>query len=248
MLPLLITGCQEPNDDVDFPKPQPQKPVSELIKGSWYKASSNAYSRYDITDKVITTLTDPMGMNEGGADYTLKQSGGKTYIELNDLNALYQIYQITSISDSAMTWEVSDSLARLWFEDTKPHQLQFKKRVKHPLEDKITGFWDTAKTTKVTYNAAGNVVKEEKVANQTRGFEFEIDWCTVFFPLTESGREYAYGDWLLKDISGKTFLSYNDEDHPTMITNEILSVTGDKMVWKSTESATVAYIIALRRK
>lgn len=246
-LVILAAGCRHPDDDIDFPEPEPKKPISELIQGIWYTTPKAMYFRYDITDKYIRALHDATGHEAGGGNYTLKKSGGKTYLELDDRFNAYQIYEIPSITDSTMTWEVTDSLAQLWDEETRPHVLRFKKRVKHPLEDKIIGSWNTISTTKVTYNAAGTLVKKEEYANETRGFEFEIDWLIVLLPQNGSGTDEAFGTWNLKGSGGNTYLTYSHDNDPTMVTNKIIAVTDKKMVWERKESATVSYIIVLNK-
>ncbi len=184
----------------------------------------------------------------------LKESGGKTYLELYN-RSLYEIYEITSINDSSMTWEVTDSLSQLWAENPPPYPLSehfkmtFKRRVKHPLEDKIIGgFWNVDSTIKVTYDAAGNIIKKEGSSNQNRLFNFEIDIAEIYPPQNEPDADYYEASWILKDREGKTYLEYDSEDYTTMIINQVISVTDDKMVWERKESPTVSYIIELSRQ
>ncbi|WP_347158505.1 hypothetical protein [Pontibacter chitinilyticus] len=257
--PLLLVGCQHPDDDVDFPRPEPQKLVSELILGKWYQyayVTSDAtgqettqptgnYLRYDISENNISILSNREGMDQGGGDYTLKDSGGRTYLELNDFNLLYEIYEIKSITDSTMTWEVNDSLSQLWFSPVGPHQLKFRKRIKHPLEDKIMGYWDTDSTIKVMYDTAGKVIKKEGVANNTSSFNFGIDWMEVSLPATGG---YYEGGWSLKDSDGKTYLTYSADSNksfPATATYQVVSVSNNKMVWERKESPTVSYLVEL---
>lgn len=128
MVCLLLAGCQ-PDNDVDFP--EPQKPVSELIQGDWNHVSGTKAVRdsvgnvlfeltsYQDNDVYAINKTDviiyhnPEHHDNYGGAYTLTRSGGKHYIEFNDVINGYAKYEITAISNSRMTWEMNDSLAAL---------------------------------------------------------------------------------------------------------------------------------------
>ncbi|MBF9252800.1 hypothetical protein I2I11_05830 [Pontibacter sp. 172403-2] len=112
MVCLLLAGCQDPDDDVDMP--EPQKPVSELIQGEWdgvpsYGSDSGHeqwnYS-FDNGEFRAADANDPEEYSFG--EYTLSESGGKNFIELVDNFESSAKYEITAISDSAMTWKLTD--------------------------------------------------------------------------------------------------------------------------------------------
>lgn len=114
---LLFSGCQ-PDDDVDMPKPE--KSISEQILGEWIHTPFNRpYSFYDTFIEITYYEDDEDAENYDGHNkgqwnyYKVKEKDGKTFIEGEEPNEGYVIYEITEFTDSTMTWEMNDSLAAL---------------------------------------------------------------------------------------------------------------------------------------
>jgi len=270
MICLLLSGCQYPDDDVDMP--EPQKPVSELIQGTWNHISTTGtvrddagnviqestsyqqdYDVYSIDEENVIIYNNPEHHDNYGGESILSESGGKHYIEWNDKINGYAKYEITAISDTKMTWEMNDSLAAISDQyseqaaELKPNRLyikqEFTKRIKHPLEDKVKGAWLTDTTTKVTYDTAGNIIKKEGYPNETYAYDIFTDYLSI--NLNEQAQETINILYSLEDRDGKTYLEYDDDNTGTTVINEIISLSDDKMIWERKMSPTVSYIIEL---
>jgi len=125
---LLFAGCQDPDDDVDMP--DPQAPISEVIKGEW-NLSTGTWILHDTAGNIVSEDTahfddnlwifseddilipGPDDHDARGGAYTLTKSEGKNYIEFNDKFDGYAKFEITAITDNQMTWVMNDSLAAL---------------------------------------------------------------------------------------------------------------------------------------
>lgn len=246
---LLLASCKEADDEIDFPIPQ--KPVAEQIQGEWVNHtrieidSAGKETTYPQGDRVYSISEEAIIVSYYGdylhAEYTTSESGGKDYIVWTDPLLGHAVYEITSISDSTMTWEMTDSLSQLSDAYQGRHfKLEFRTRVK-PFAEKLNGIWYVNTTTKVTYDSAGNIINREKVSNEINSYEFyEYE---LFINLNgKEGNEGPY-EYSSKEDAGKTFLEYYDSSTSTTIVHEVLSFSDDKMVWERKESPTVSYII-----
>ena len=135
MVCLLLAGCQKPDDEVDFP--EPQKPVSERILGTWINTKTTfveldstgkpfnevihdhpySYPKgyfYKIDRNSVTTFysLDNQDEMQESVGYTLTESRGKIYIGRETIIGP-TVYEITILTDSTMTWVMNDSLAAL---------------------------------------------------------------------------------------------------------------------------------------
>ncbi len=257
---LLLAGCQKPDEEV--PLPDPEKPISELLIGDWRnyeritidadnKETTHpiTYTVYHIKPEILSIYYNVEGHDQGGGRYTITKSGNRNYIEWIDNINGYAKYEITAITDSSMTWEMTDSLAALSDLNQDEHfRLSFRKMIKHPLESKITGFWDTDTTTRVTYDAAGNILKTEGVTNQISSYEIEPEYLVIYWA-TENP-ENSMTEYTFRDEAEKTYLEYTlyREGTTTAYSYEIVSVTDDTMVWKQQVSPTVSYLTTFTRE
>ncbi|WP_347158506.1 hypothetical protein [Pontibacter chitinilyticus] len=153
LLPLLFAGCQL-NNDVDFP--EPQKPVSEILQGKWHNASNDDTYYFDdgaiMSDNkglfFVPTTAEREEQEEtyeeatDFGDYTLTESGGKTYIELidysNGYSGTHTNYLISTTSDTTMVWEKQDG--------TGPNRLVLSKQTYNdaankPVDELLNGDW-----------------------------------------------------------------------------------------------------------
>ncbi|MBF9252799.1 hypothetical protein I2I11_05825 [Pontibacter sp. 172403-2] len=137
MMCLLLVSCQYPDDDVDMPEPEPEKPVSERILGTWINTRTTfielnstgkplnkfihdhpySYPRgyfYSIDSNYVTTFysLDNQDEMQESVGYTLTESKGKTYIGEETFIGT-TVYEITILTDSTMKWVMNDSLAAL---------------------------------------------------------------------------------------------------------------------------------------
>jgi len=252
---LLFAGCQQPDDEVDFP--EPQKPVAERIIGVWINYADifidrdgkettvpRDYLVYYIKDNGIYIYSNPEGHDQDGGAYTLSETGGKHYIEWNSNNMGHVKYEITTLTDSTLTLEMTDSLAQLLegYPGKYYHNvMKFRRRIKHPLEDKVKSTWRTDTTTKVIYDTAGNIIKQEQVPNET--YTYDINTDHLYINWKDEAKEETYAEYSLKDRDGKTYLELEYEDPSTTASYQIISVSDDKMVWEQKVSPTVSYII-----
>lgn len=250
LLPLLLAGCQQPDDDVDFPEPEPQKPVKEMILGQWDNYSTT-YQEYDADANVIKTVTsktnitfeidtasvdfytrlDRKGLNYNA--YTLTEKDGKYYIEWSaDTYSGTERYQITSISDSTMTWEVTDSL-----HDYVKREFR---RLQTTTKYKLTGNWTASTTKKVTYDASGSVVNTESVATEFNKLDIYKDQRAFVYWNEKENSDGSYYYKVANENSGKADLHFQGDD--TYFDVEVSSISDNKMTWKRMQSPTVAYV------
>lgn len=257
LLCLLFTSCT-PDDGVDMPEPQPQKPVSELIEGDWdlytkiYIDSSgnetpstrNQTLVYSISNNSYYVIDYPYEGGAGGryGDYTIFESGGKDYIETDEDVSGHAVFQITSITDSTMIWEMTDSLAQLSDAYQGEHfKMKFKKLQASP-RIKVLGNWNETKSTKVTYDASGNVISTEEVAPDIKLLQFTKDE-TVFVYRNQDNSDAAYR-YVLEQGADTTSLILTSPaaGSATILHATITAISDSKMTWKQKESPTVSYI------
>ncbi|WP_242916852.1 hypothetical protein [Pontibacter liquoris] len=255
-LPLLLAGCQDPDDDVDFPKPEPQKPVSELIQGEWVQSArididqngnetthdNKYYNRWQFDEHDLYILSSPDGHDAQGGAYTLTRSGGKDYIAFGTANEGNTTYEITSITDSTMLWELTDSLSQLSDAHQGEHFILKFRRLETTPEYKITGNWSPSKTTKVTYNAAGNVVSRKAAANEVNALQIVSSDKAVFVDWNNDKIDAGYNYTLDEGLNSTTLTLKSPATNDVALQVKLTSLSENRMTWERKESATIAYI------
>jgi len=255
LLPFLLAGCQ-PNDDVDFPEPKPQKPVSELIKGDWDQyAITNIddngtkttkytqYEKYSLSNGGITVSygSDAENTSITRGDYTLSESGGKNYIEvLLDNVEGYTKYELVSITDSTMIWEMNDSLAQ-YANYHEGHYLLHFRTTKTSPKYLLPGNWNANKATKVTYDASGNIVSSEDVAKEFNAVQF-IGESEVFINWNNGNNNSGYFYRWEQDAENATLDIREHANSATALLVDIRDISDSRMTWERKESAIVSYV------
>lgn len=236
MICLLLAGCQDPDDDVDMPVPEePQKPENDLIIGVWENKNNDNVYEFDETDYVL--YWGGQAQDQGRGDYSLIKEGDETFIKIKGYLGDYTVgdyttFEITSITDSSMTWETDIPSPEPPF-DSRHVEVDFRKR-------KAVGHWRTTSTTKVTYDGNGMIIKDT-VGNQTEGYDIDAINLTVY-PAGEGESSYRADYYIDYAEAGRINLFIIDEAQ-NFYNYELASVTEDKMTWIQKESPTVSYII-----
>ncbi|MBF9252801.1 hypothetical protein I2I11_05835 [Pontibacter sp. 172403-2] len=254
---LYFSACT-PDDNVDMPQPEPQKPISELIEGDWdlymqididssgneTPSTKNQTLVYSISNNSYYVIDYPYEGGAGGryGDYTIFESDGKNYIETDEDVSGHAVFQITSITDSTMTWEMTDSLAQLSDAYQGEHfKMKFKTLQSSP-RIKVLGNWNATKSTKVTYDALGNVISTEEVTPDIKLLQFTEDE-NVFVYWNQDNSDAAYR-YVLEQGADTTSLILKSPAarYATILHATITAISDSEMIWEQEESPTVSYI------
>lgn len=229
---LFFTSCT-PDGEVDMP--EPQKPISERILGVWESGSV-----YEFSENSYTLFPRGQYHNLVEEDYSIIEEDNKTFIKLKNGVGDYMTYEITSFTDSTMTWEMNENSSQPPYEEFHS-KIEFRRR-------KVIGQWRTISTTKVTYDTDGSVLKEEQVDNKTKGFN--IDAVSLLAYRNDQSGEADYADYYVKytQNGGMTLTLYYLDIPEVVDVVEVTSITDNQMTWIQKESPSVSYIIELEKE